>query len=89
MLAKKEAALNSQRDKLIESMLSQKSEDNRLPAGGTSIVTKLTGDSSQLLHQAREKQRELLRERVIEDFHQRRNNQENNRPTSSKQSQAQ
>lgn len=77
--ARKEAALNSTRDKLIESMLHQKLADSALPPG-SSIVTKLTGDSAQILHQAREKERQMMRSKVVLAFHTASHSKENQTP---------
>lgn len=43
--ARKEAAMNSTRDKLIENVVLQKQADSFIPPG-SSIVTKLTGDAA-------------------------------------------
>ena len=45
-----------------------KNIDKNLPPG-SSIVSKLTGDSSLSLHQAREKEREKLRQKIHQTFH--------------------
>jgi hypothetical protein len=45
-------------------MISEKAQQDHVPAG-TSIVNKLTGDSAQLLHFEKERQRERLREQVV------------------------
>ena len=51
-----------------------------LPAG-TSLAAKMTGDQSKLVHQAKEQEREKLREKVIGTYH--RGNQENKCPFAS------
>ena len=71
--AKKDKALNSQREKLIHNMMVEKASQEQIPAG-TSIVNKLTGDAAQLLHQEKERHREKLREQVINSFHQQKEN---------------
>jgi len=70
---KKEKAINSQREKLIQNMMVEKASQEQIPAG-TSIVNKLTGDTAHLLHQEKERHREKLREQVINSFHQQKEN---------------
>ncbi len=66
--SKKDAAITHTQSKLIESIKKQKELDHKLPPG-SSIVTSLTGDSAQILHHAREKEREKLREKVVQKFY--------------------
>ena len=49
-------------------MKTEKAQQDHVPAG-VSIVNKLTGDSAHLLHQEKERQRERLREKVVQSFH--------------------
>lgn len=77
-LERKEAAVECQRDRMIQNVISHRASQDLLPAG-TSIAMKLTGESSKQLHQARESDRERLRDMVISTYH-RGDNQENRCP---------
>ena len=75
---RRETAKVEQRDRLIEKTTKDKKAVEGLSAG-TSIAVTMTGDHHLMLHAAKERERERLRQQVVQTFH--RNDKENKAPS--------